>query len=154
MELCTAIRRFITRYLSGKSGENIIKNNKKLKSNLLNGEFWNGKFGFVEDKLNRMFGDVDVKVYQAFKLYEYLGGDKIDKNKLNEIIVKNKEEDSSEYEKENENEKEDDEESEHKDKIENEEDEQDEHNSDDDYEHKRSDSENENEENEDDSLGY
>ena len=31
MELCTAIRRFITRYLSGKSGENIIKNNKKLK---------------------------------------------------------------------------------------------------------------------------
>ena len=142
--LCTIIRRFITRYLSGKSGENIIKNNKKLKQNLLVGEFYPNKFILIEEKLNKMFGDIDVDVSQAYKLYEYLGGDENDKNKLNEIINKNKEEeDVSEKEKE-----------EDKSKDENNFENDEEENNSDDEEHDFNDTEEENEENNDNSVEY
>ena len=142
--LCTIIRRFITRYLSGKSGENIIKNNKKLKQNLLVGEFYPNKFILIEEKLNKMFGDIDVDVSQAYKLYEYLGGDENDKNKLNEIINKNKEEeDVSEREKEEDK-------SEDENNFENDEEE----NNSDDEEHDFNDTEEENEENNDNSVEY
>ena len=106
-ELCAAIRKFISRYLSGKIGENINKSNVKLKQYLLYDEFWPQNFGYIEDKVNEVFGNLDIKVSQALKFYEYLGGDKLDENTLNEIIDKFKEKKSNnnidiEEEKENE----------------------------------------------------
>ena len=93
-ELCIAIRKFISRYLSGKTGENIIKNNNKLKQYLLFEEFWPQNFGY-EEKVNEVFGNLDIKVSQALKFYEYLGGDKLDENALNEIKEKFKEKKSN-----------------------------------------------------------
>ena len=85
IELCSAIRKFITRYLSAKNGENIYKINQNLKENLLNQELWHSSEEYFEDKVYRILGDLDLKVSQAFKLYEYLGGDM---DKFNEILKK------------------------------------------------------------------
>ena len=154
LELCIAIRRFITRYLSGKSGENIVKNNKKLKQNLSVCEFWPSKFSFIEDKLNKMFGNIEVNISQAYKLYEYLGGDENDKIKLNEIIIKNEEKELSEDEKEKEKEEEEENDDSDDDKrFENDDEAKNNSDDDEDDEHRQSDNE-ENEENNDNSVDY
>ena len=154
LELCIAIRRFITRYLSGKSGENIVKNNKKLKQNLSVCEFWPSKFSFIEDKLNKMFGNIEVNISQAYKLYEYLGGDENDKIKLNEIIIKNEEKDLSEDEKEKEKEEEEENDDSDDDKrFENDDEAKNNSDDDEDDEHRQSNNE-ENEENNDNSVDY
>ena len=89
--LCSVIRKFISRYLSEKNGENIknIKTDNSLDSYLLNEEFWpenlmDARIFF----LMMLFGDKEIKVFQAYKLYEYLGGDEII---LTNIINKYKE---------------------------------------------------------------
>ena len=87
LELCSAIRKFISRYLSAKTEKNLYKGNKNLKENLLNEELWPPNEKYIEDKVNKIFGDIEVKVSQSLKLYEYLGGDE---SKYNEIINKYK----------------------------------------------------------------
>ena len=89
--LCSVIRKFISRYLSEKNGENIknIKTNNSLDAYLLNEEFW--PENLMDDRiffLMMLFGDKEIKVFQAYKLYEYLGGDEII---LTNIINKYKE---------------------------------------------------------------
>ena len=102
MELCSAIRKFIYRYLSVKKGENIYKINNNLKENLLNADLWEhneeliaNNEEFIAKNVNIIFGDLEVNVSQAFKLYEYLGGDEAQFNaminKYNNEKLNNKE---------------------------------------------------------------
>ena len=96
------IRKFIYRYLSLKNGHNIYKINENLKANLSIAELWEQNEELIEEKVNRIFGDLDVKVSQAFKLYEYLGGDEA---QFNEMINKYNNENLNKKEKEEENER-------------------------------------------------
>jgi len=102
IELCSAIRKFISRYLSGKKSEIYCKGNKGLKQYLLNMEFWHLKFDDIEENIIAWFGDFDLKISQALKLYEYLGGDEF---RLDDIINKYKQNNKEEEKKENEEDK-------------------------------------------------
>ena len=85
IDLCSAIRKFISRYLSGKSDENINPKNQ-LKNYLINGELWPINFAenvIIEDEINQIFGKVDIELAHSVKLYDHLGGDK---SKLDDII--------------------------------------------------------------------
>ena len=86
IDLCSAIRKFISRNLSGKSYEYIDKN-KKLEIYLINKELWPQNYFDLEDDIYSIFDDLNIKVSQAVKLYDYLGGDE---SKLKEIINKYK----------------------------------------------------------------
>ena len=105
IELCSAIRKFISRYLSGKKSEIYCKGNKGLKQYLLNMEFWHLKFDDIEENIIAWFGDFDLKISQALKLYEYLGGDEF---RLDDIINKYKQNNKEEEKKENEEDKDED----------------------------------------------
>ena len=85
LELCSALRKLISRYLSTKIGKNIYKNNKNLKEILLNEELWPFNANYIENKVNKIFGNIEVKASQALKLYQFLGGDE---NKFNELVDK------------------------------------------------------------------
>ena len=79
IHLCSAIRKFISRYLSGKSDENINPKNQ-LKNYLINSEFWPINFAendVIDDEINQIFGNVDIELAHSVKLYDHLGGDKI-----------------------------------------------------------------------------
>ena len=86
LDLCTAIRRYISRYLSGKSDE-IYDPKNELKIFLINVELWQNidDINLVEKEINKMFNDIKVELSQAVDLYDYLGGDIC---KLNEIKIK------------------------------------------------------------------
>ena len=104
IDLCSAIRKFISRYLSGKSEENISPRSK-LKSYLVNLELWPINFAesnIIEEEIKRIFGEVDIEVSYSFKLYEYLGGDIIILDNLVNKYMEKKEEKKYEeqYEKE------------------------------------------------------
>jgi hypothetical protein len=93
--LCTAIRRFISRYLLGKRDENEINSKNNLYHYLDKNELWPTNFLRNEkykEELNNIF-QIDknniISVNQAMKLYEYLGGDL---NNLEKIIQKRNEE--------------------------------------------------------------
>ena len=95
--LSTAIRRFVSRYLSGKRGQIEINENHNLIYYLTKHELWDD-YAFIfneefEVELSMIFGyeDTDVKICvgQATKLYEHLGGDK---SFLNEYFSKLEEE--------------------------------------------------------------
>ena len=90
VDLCSVIRRFICRYLIIYTGENINPNNK-LKTFLTNLDLWffKSENKKIEEEINKIFGEIDVQISHAFKLYQYLGGDKI---KLGKYILFNKEE--------------------------------------------------------------
>ena len=92
VDLCSVIRRFICRYLIIYTGENINPNNK-LKTFLTNLDLWffKSENKKIEEEINKIFGEIDVQISHAFKLYQYLGGDKI---KLGKYILFNKEEDN------------------------------------------------------------
>ena len=83
IELCSAIRKFLSRYLSGKS-EEIINENNLLKSYLTKEELWPINLADVdiENELNMIFGKLEVYISQSVKLFDYLGGDM---EKLEEI---------------------------------------------------------------------
>ena len=84
IDLCSAIRKFISRYLSGKSEENINPKNK-LKNYLTNVELWPIDYyeiDVIEEEINQIFGNVEVELSQTMKLFDYLGGDN---SKLDEI---------------------------------------------------------------------
>ena len=77
VDLCSAIRKFITRYLYGKKDE-YLKPKKKLNNYLINIEFWPINFAeddIIKDEINSIFGKEEIEIEQAVKLYEYLGGD-------------------------------------------------------------------------------
>ena len=77
IDLCSAIRKFISRYLSGKSYENINPKNN-LKIYLINSELWPNNFAEsdIDDEINQIFGNVDIELAHSVKLYDHLGGDK------------------------------------------------------------------------------
>ena len=84
IHLCSAIRRLITRYLSGKSDENINPKNK-LKNYLIKIELWPINFAeseIIEEEVNQIFGDLDILICHSLKLYDYLGGDKSELDKI------------------------------------------------------------------------
>ena len=77
--LATAIRRFVSRYLSGKRGENEIHEKNKLMFYLSKQELWD-EYGFIDNEefeveLSMILED-EVLVGHAVNLYEYLGEDK------------------------------------------------------------------------------
>ena len=83
INLSIAIRRFVSRYLSGKREENEIKENNNLKFYLVKAELWDEK-NITEnpefDKELSLLFDVDknpslISVGKAVKVYEYLGGE-------------------------------------------------------------------------------
>ena len=83
-KLSIAIRRFISRYLSGKRGQNEINEKNNLKYYLSKQELWD-QIGIINNEqfdkeLNKLFSDDGsndmIYVGQAVELYEYLGGDK------------------------------------------------------------------------------
>ena len=86
IEFCSAIRKFISRYLSGKSDETINPDNN-LKSYIINEEFWPNDLADVdiETDINTIFGNVNIPISQSLSLYDYLGGDS---QKLDEIKIK------------------------------------------------------------------
>ena len=76
LELCSAIRKFLSRYSSGKSEENINPKNL-LKNYLINGELWPISFddNEIDNEINSIFGNFEITISQAVNLYDYLGGD-------------------------------------------------------------------------------
>ena len=83
-KLSIAIRRFISRYLSGKRGQNEINEKNNLKYYLSKQELWD-QIGIINNEqfdkeLNKLFSDDGsndmIYVGQAVNLYEHLGGDK------------------------------------------------------------------------------
>ena len=97
--LSTALRRFVSRYLSGKRGQIEINENHNLIYYLSKHELWDN-YDFIlneeyEVELSKIFGYEDnnpnpkILVGQATKLYDHLGGDK---NLLNEYFSKLEEE--------------------------------------------------------------
>ena len=78
---CTAIRRFISRYLAGKRGENEINENNTLLNEIIRPELWEPYFTESENfemeigKLMEVTTDEfagSLKVGQALYLYNYL----------------------------------------------------------------------------------
>ena len=114
IKLSTALRRFISRYLSGKRNQNEFNEKQSLLLYLSKAELWD-EYKFTEtkefnDELHQLFSDEEnnclIMVGHAMELYNYLGGDnsvlneyldkleeheKIEKNEIkNEIIeIKN-----------------------------------------------------------------
>ena len=82
---CAAVRRFISRYLAGKRGENEINENNTLTNEIIRAELWKPFFtdsetfetemGTIMSILTDEF-EGSLKVGQAVALYERLGGDK------------------------------------------------------------------------------
>ena len=82
-KLATAIRRFISKYLSGRRGDNEIDEKNKLILYLSKEELWD-EYGLVdneefENEINEIFSEEGnnstILVGQAIKLYDILGGD-------------------------------------------------------------------------------
>ena len=80
MLIATTVRRLISRFLSGKRGENEVKEDENLLYFLqAKEEFWtkdlfnNNKF---DEEFENMIYSFTVNVNQAIKFYEILGGDK------------------------------------------------------------------------------
>ena len=81
---CTALRRFISRYLTGKRGENEINENNTLLNEIVRPELWKPFFtesdSFdteIAEIMSVMTDEYDgsLKVGQTFELYNLLGGD-------------------------------------------------------------------------------
>ena len=88
IDLCSAIRIYISRYLLGKNDGNINPQND-LYIYLKNIELWefNYDLKIIDNEIDQIFKDIKVEISQALKLYDYLGGDK---HKLDEIKKKYK----------------------------------------------------------------
>ena len=84
-DLCSALRKFIIRYLI-EGGDNQINIKNNLKNYLVNSDLW--PIYFIENNIideeiiEEIFGDINVEIIQAVKLYEYLGGEKSELEKL------------------------------------------------------------------------
>ena len=80
MLLATTVRRLISRFLSGKRGENEIKEDENLLYFLqAKEEFWNKEIfnnPEFDNEFENMISAFEVKVNEAIDFYEVLGGDK------------------------------------------------------------------------------
>lgn len=94
-DLCSALRRFIIKYLLQGDVNQINKKNN-LKNYLVSSDLW--PIYFIknnlidEEQIEQIFGDVNVDTIQTVKLYEYLGGEKSELEKLSltyNIILNN-----------------------------------------------------------------
>ena len=87
LDFCTALRKFITRYLLN---NNNLEPKNNLKTYLNNYELW--PIHLSKDKkkneedINKIFENINVEISQALKLYEFLGGDKSKLSKYTFII--------------------------------------------------------------------
>ena len=81
---CCALRRFISRYLTGKRGENEINENNTLLNEIIRPELWKPYFtesDSFETEIAEIMSimtdqyDGSLKVGQALELYNILGGD-------------------------------------------------------------------------------
>ena len=103
IKLSTALRRFISRYLSGKRNQNEFNEKQSLFLYLSKAELWD-EYKFTEtkefnDELHQLFSDEEnnclIMVGHAMELYNYLGGDNsvlneyLDKLEEHEKIEKN-----------------------------------------------------------------
>ena len=88
LDLCSAIRKFLSRYLSGKN-EDCINPKNLLKSYITKYELWpqNLADNDIENDINIIFRNIDIHISQSVKLYDYLGGDE---EKLEDIKNKYK----------------------------------------------------------------
>ena len=75
-EFCSAIRKFISRYLSGRNEDSINPKNL-LKSYITKNELWPSNLADngIENDINKILGNLDIHISQSVKLYDYLGGD-------------------------------------------------------------------------------
>ena len=120
--LAAAIRRFISRYLSGKRADVDINESQDLLIQLARNDLW--KFNLTDDQ-DRFSSELyqlgfELKVEHAYEYYELLGGDKLDtnferneqpeskqneinenENKQNEINVNQRNEEGDQNQKEN-----------------------------------------------------
>ena len=94
IEFCSALRKYISRYLTGKNEEN-IKGNLDLKNNLINIELWllNYDMKTIEEEINDIFKEIKVEISQAVKLFEYLEKNENDSHKIIEVNTEEEEED-------------------------------------------------------------
>ena len=90
--LAAAIRRFISRYLSGKRADVDINEAQDLIVQLTRNDLWKLNLTDDQDRFNSELYPLSfgLKVNQAFKYYELLGGDKLDtnfeRNEINENV--------------------------------------------------------------------
>ena len=89
LDLCSAIRKYLSRYLSGKSEENINPKNL-LKSYIIKAELWSNNYdeNDIENEINIIFANCEIQISQALKLYDYLGGDTILLEEINNKYMK------------------------------------------------------------------
>ena len=93
IDFCSALRKFIIRYILVKAYENEKINPKNnLKNYLLNIELWKSNKLDKEEKsnleknINKILEIGDIKISQAFQLYQFLGGDKSILSKIKEDL--------------------------------------------------------------------
>ena len=94
-DLCSAIRKYITRYLYGKSNKN-INLQMELKNNLINVELWpiNYDIKAIEKDINTIFEGTKIRISQALKLFYFLKNEKINKEeKINNVQEEEEEDD-------------------------------------------------------------
>ena len=98
IDFCSALRKFIIRYILVKAYENEKINPKNnLKNYLLNIELWKSNKLDKEEKsnleknINKILEIGDIKISQAFQLYQFLGGDKSILSKIKEDLNINEE---------------------------------------------------------------
>ena len=97
--MAAAIRRFISRYLSGKRADFDISETQDLSVQLTRNDLRKLNLTDEQDRFNsELYQLFRLKVNQAYKYYELLGGDKLDtnfeRNEINQSInnINNKEE--------------------------------------------------------------
>ena len=104
MKLATALRRFMSRYLTGKSSHSEFNKNNSLELYLSKEELWD-EFEFTKsfefnNELSELFSDENnnclILVGHSMDLYNYLGGDETLLNKYFEKMEVNKDEQKKE----------------------------------------------------------
>ena len=113
LNLSTALRRYISRYLSGLIQEIIIKEEEDLMEQLKRPELWDYSFvdhPYFEKEIENIKKCLNIKVGQALDLYYILGGDdsikpkfNISNKKINNVNIKDdqKDEAKNDYDEDN-----------------------------------------------------
>ena len=96
IDLATSVRKFISRFLSGKRGDNEIKEDENILFFIQNKEeFWSKEIfnnPLFDKEFEEMIGSFDVKVNESLNFYDVLGGDMNllgDKKEFEEVKIEN-----------------------------------------------------------------